>query len=248
MANITVAEKKNAMNQLVIDTFRKQIEKLRKDADQHWKNIVLEILDEDNIVANNEVVNTLWARKDTAILEEEGLGGVNMEWLTDEDLRIQAIYTVAANQYDSDPLGVVSKAWHSYGDIGHLLFRKVWEEVYPPVQVVLPINMLKLTTKPIPEDEPGVCSMEDPEEYDDHMSTFDVTNHVPTDCRTQREFQKRADDIGSAAAQLYDGVNAAIRNARTDTAVIKAVPELEKYLTEIKSVDIDALLKKAAQK
>jgi len=232
MANVNAKMKQAAIKALIVDTLRDRVVALRRETDQHWTDIAKEVIDEREIARNNEMVRSLMENREALKFQtdlDDWGNDVALEWLNDKDLRVREIVKIGDEDDGTDPLNLRYDL--RGGTVGDVIVD-IWKEAAPLVGIELPEPILVLTTERPPKDTPHMCSLVDPDEYDDTVLKYDIHQHVPQDCRTQREFKKRAKAIGSDAQALFNSLTEATRNARTDTAVIKAVPALEKYLAE----------------
>lgn len=249
MAKVTVRDKNAAIADLVVDTVRSRIETLREDSDAHWNAIATEVYDADTIKRNNKTVQFLFdERADISISVEEDWNGL-VDMMRDDDLRIREITHVVPEDSDDPlalcPCGVYESDYHPDN-----LFEKIWNGKGKAVAVKLPVKMKFLTTELPPKDTSRSCSLTDPDKYNDNELAIDIDNHVPLDCRTQREFRNRSNAIVGDMKKLTNTLRDSLRNARTDTKVIEVVPELEPYLmvAEKQKASVSELLKKAATK
>lgn len=248
MARITVREKNAAIALLVADTVRDRILSLQQDTNAHWNDIVSELYDTNTIKRNNKAVQTIFNQRgdDIGLAIEEDWNGI-VEMLRNDDLRIREITHIHPERDSTDPLGVCPSGMFEEAYSPSKVFENIWNETGEPASVKLPTKMKYLTTYEAPRDHGSVCSIVDPDEYDDSSLEVDVDMHIPHDCRTQREFNKRANAIRDDMEKLTDTLRESIRNARSDTTVLATVPELEPYLvvSEEQIASVSDLLKKA---
>ena len=252
MSSINSNQRRDAITALITDTLSQRVVDLRHETDEHWRAIANEILSSADIMNTNELVQRIMNdRQAFKLAFDQNDWHMEIEGLDDKNLRIRTVRAIGANGAngdETDPLGL--ECSFGSGTIADAL-RRIWAEAAPAVQVSLSEPMMILSTIPVPRDKPGVCSIVDPDEYDDTFMLIDVDDYIPSNCRTQRKFKARVAAIGDDGKKLYDSMMSATRNCRSTVSVIRVIPELGPYLAdpadhpENVTVNVSAMLAKA---
>lgn len=241
--NISINEKRSAVRRLVADAIRARVIALREQSDDHWNAIVAELFDAETIRHNNDFVTLAASNFKVATL----LIGADTYYGTDQRVIVKTNTIRPEGDYDErDPFNMISamRPGLDYAQTENLVeeMREIWNSA-GVLSFKTPIPMSYLTTA---ETNDGTfCNLND-EKDPSGAWAFDVEDVVPVDCTTKKMFMKTAKSIGADATSLYTTIMDAIRLARTDVAVVKAVPELAQYLTAAPgSASVAAMLKQA---
>ena len=248
---IKAAEKRDAINALVMDTVRDRVIALRQEVDEHYLAIMNEVLDEDSVQEKNSITQTLYDQReaiDHMINITIAIGDVyaDVDFLTEKELRVREITTIKS--HDADPLNVAP-----YSMAGKMsdAVRDVFYQARPEPVVTLPLPLLVLTTTQPPRDTKKACAIVNPALYDDNVEEFDIDQvdvGLPTECSTRRDFRNRYEAVAKDANNLYEQLVSLTKNCRSVESLTKAVPQLGEYVNEPEAElvpDVGSLLKKA---
>lgn len=241
--SISINEKRGAVRRLVADAIRARVIALREQSDEHWNAIVAELFDAETIRHNNDLVTLAATNYKVATL----LLNTDSYYSHDQQVVVKTNTIRPEDDYDeSDPFDMIRtmRPGLDYAQTENMVeeMREIWKSV-GALSFKTPIPMSYMTRAESNDDT--VCNLNDEKDQSGAWK-FDVEDVVPVDCTTKKTFVKAAKSIGADATSLYTTIMDAIRLARTDVAVIKAVPELAQYLTAAPgSTSVAAMLKQA---
>ena len=226
--NITAEAKRQAVVQLVLDAVAGRIAALRTACDAHWVQVTQELFDVGFITNMNDVVDVAVNNMNVTklIFGLDYYGSYNNPVVS----QTNTLHPWQRPDVDNDPFGMVSTmSFTSMNYEQRKALMKQLGEVWNSsgsLQYVLPIAMKYISETTI--EDANACNLSN--DTSEKKWTFDITDVIPTDCTTQRKFSHIAKQIGEDADALYTSLMSTIRLCRTDSAVIKAVPELDQYI------------------
>ena len=240
MPAITAKEKKHAIGQLISDTIKDRVVELRHDTELHWREVMTEIFDEQTIRSNNDVLMSMMNNQDILSIttSTSRYDSVNF---CDKDARIKKVTVIHPNNR-IDPIGVRYDIVHGNSS-AHSNIIDIWSNAAPNTELKLTQVMFSITADDVPTDSGSSCALTDPDEYRDDIEVVELDEiSFIEECRTVRAFKERAKQISTDINKLEETLENATRNCRTDTNLIKTIPELEKYINPDVPANLGSLL------
>jgi len=251
-SNVSLDTKRHSIIMLVSSLVEDRIKNIYARTTEHHKTILAEVFHHDAIVGINTTNELLVANLDLINLTMDRLGNLyNLSDVRSGELALTPFSVIEHNE--NAPYFAINTGDGVMNAKLNDFFDEVWEAEAKknPTRVVLSTPIKIFSDKNVTDSS---CTIDD-DGRDPNTLFVDVDDYIPSeDCTTRREFDKAVKEIGSDAAKLAKEIFASIRPCRSETAILKIVPELEPFIcseaaTEVgRGANISSLIQRVANK